>query len=206
MKIKSLGYLSFSLSFNNADVLTDPLSLNDVGLKLSKTHADIVLYTKDSKLVDEKKLEPSKKGEILHIQTPGEFEVGGVMIRRNIGTSHYVLDEDLLRIVYVGYVGKDAKIEDFKNLGDVEVLIMPVGDGETFPEFSVIEKIINEIEPLVLIPSGFRTENMSSTKDLETVDEFVKQAGYTNVRREKSVSITGSVEKEVRNMEVIILE
>ncbi len=206
MKIRSLGYLSFSLSFSNIDVVTDPLSLTEVGLKFPKSKADVVLYTDGNELVDEKKIVPSKKENVLHIQTPGEFELGGLMIRRSLNSSFYMLDEEFLRIVYVGNISKDVKAEEFKNLGDVEVLIIPVGDGENFPEFGVIEKIINQVEPLVLIPSGFKTNEMSSTKELKTVDEFVKQAGYTNVRTEKVLSVVGGPEKEFRNMEVIILE
>ena len=206
MKIKSLGYLTFSMSFDNVDVVTDPLSLEDVGLKFLKTKADVILHTDSRGIVDEKKAKPTKKDEVLNIQNPGEFELGGLMVRRDISSPFYILDEDLLRVVYVGNISKNIKVDIFKNLGDVEVLIMPVGDGKNFPEFGVIEKIITQVEPLVLIPSGFRTENMSKGEDLAKVDDFVKQAGYTNVRREKYLNVAGSVEKDVRNMDVVILE
>ena len=206
MKIKSLGYLTFFLSFEKVDVLTDPLSLEDVGLKFPKTKADVILHTDARGVVDEKKVVPTKKEEVLNITNPGEFELGGLMVRRNIGSATYILDEELLRVVYVGHISKDVKVDAFKDMGDVEVLIMPVGDGKNFPEFSVIEKIVTQIEPLVLIPSGFRTDNMSKGEDLAKVDDFVKQAGYTNVKREKTLSVSGSVEKDVRNMDVVILE
>ncbi len=206
MKIKSLGFLSVLLSFDSVDVVTDPLSLSDVGLKLTKTKSDVILHTDQKGEVDEKKVVPSKKESVMNINNPGEFELGGLMIRRNIGSQYYILDEDLLRVVYVGYIPKNVKPEDFKNLGDVDVLIMPVGDGENFPDFGVIEKIVTHIEPLYLLPSGFKTDDMSSDAKLMEVDDFVKQAGYTNVRREKSVSVSGSAEKEVKNMDVVILE
>jgi hypothetical protein len=206
MKIKSIGYLSFLLSFENLDVVTDPQSLKSVGLKFPKTKADVAIYTDSGDTVPESKMEPSKKEEVLHINTPGEYELGGLMVRRDIGSSVYILDEDLLRIVYVGNISKDVKVESFKNLGDVEVLIIPVGDGKNFPEFGVIEKIVNEVEPLILIPSAFKTEEMADGSDLKTIDEFVKQAGYTNVTREKFVNVVGAPEKEVRTMDVIILE
>ncbi len=206
MKIKSLGYLTFFLSFDKVDVLTDPLSLEDVGLKFPKTKADVILHTDTKGVVDESKVVPTKKEEVLNIKNPGEFELGGLMVRRDIGSPFYILDEDLLRVVYVGNISKDVKVEDYKNLGDVEVLIIPVGDGKNFPEFSVIEKIITLVEPLVLIPAGFKIDGMSKGDDLAKVDDFVKQAGYTNVRREKSLSVAGSIEKDVRNMDVVILE
>jgi len=210
MKIKSLGYLSFNMSFDNVEVFTDPLSLDEVGLKLPKTKADVVLHTNtvtDEQLLNvEQKIVPAKKEEVLHIRTPGEYELGGLMVRRNIKDNFYILDEDFLRVLYVGSLPKDTKSEVFKDLGDVEVLVIPVGDGESFPEFSVIEKIISIVDPLLLIPSGFRTSSMKSGKDLKAVDDFVKQSGYANVRREKSVSISGAPEKEVRKMDVVILE
>lgn len=206
MKIKSLGFLTVLMSFNNVDVVTDPLSLSDVGLKFPKTKADVVLHTDERGEVDEKKVVPSKKERVMNIQNPGEFELGGLMVRRSIDSQYYILDEDLLRVVYVGYIPKNIKPEAFKNLGDVDVLIMPVGDGENFPDFGIIEKIVTHVEPLFLIPSGFKTENMSKDAKLQKVDDFVKQAGYTNVRREKSISVSGSAEKEIKNMDVVILE
>ncbi len=206
MKIKTLGFLTVLLNFDNVDVVTDPLSLSDVGLKFPKTKADVVLHTDERGEVDEKKLVSSKKERIMNINNPGEFELGGLMVRRDIGSQYYILDEDLLRVVYVGHISKDVKVDAFKNLGDVDVLIMPVGDGENFPEFGTIEKIVTHVEPLYLIPSGFKTKNMSSDTKLMKVDDFVKQAGYTNVRREKSISVSGSAEKEVKNMDVVILE
>lgn len=206
MKIKSLGYLTFLMSFDNVDLVTDPLLLEEVGLKFPKTKADVILHTKDESVVDEKKVVPSKKKEVLNIHNPGEFELGGLMVRRDIGSDYYILDEDLLRVVYVGDISENTKPESFKNLGDVDVLIMPVGDGKDFPELSVIEKIVTQVEPLFLIPSAFKTSDMKSGQDLSSVDDFVKHAGYTNVRREKTLSVSGSVEKEVRNMDVVILE
>ncbi len=210
MKIKSLGHLSFLLSFDNVDVVTDPFSLDDVGLKFPKTKADVVLYTDDANQEDIKmldsKLSASKKEDLIHIHTPGEYELGGLMVRRDLHTNFYILDEDYLRVLYIGCLSKDAKVDDFKNLGDVEVLIIPVGDGENFPEFSVIEKIINVVEPLLLIPSGFKTPAMKKGDGLKSIDDFVKQAGYTNVEYEKTKSIKGAPEKEVRNMDVVVLQ
>lgn len=206
MKIRSLGYLSFHLSFDKVDVLTDPDSLQDVGLTFPKTTSDVVLYTGAGKDVPVDKLSPSKKDTTMSINTPGEYELGGLMVRRSIGCNFYLLDEDYLRVLYVGYLDKGVKVEDFKNLGDVEVLIIPVGDGDNFPEFGVIEKIISQVDPLLLIPSGFKTDAMKESNNLKTADDFVKQAGYTNIQHEKQVSIVGAPEKEVRKMDVVILD
>ncbi len=210
MKIESLGYLSFLLSFDHLNMLTDPLSLEDIGLKVPKKKTDAVIYSKN---LDEKSMEkaeslftPSRKDRVLHIKAPGEYELGGLMIRRGIDSNVYILDEDDLRILYIGYISKEVKVDDFKNLGDVDVLIIPVGDGANFPEFGDVVKIVNKVDPLVLIPSGYKTDDMKAGGDLKTVQEFLKQAGYTNVRYEKSINVSGGVDKEVRNMDVVILE
>lgn len=214
MKIRNVGYLSYLLSFDRLNVLTDPLSVSEAGLKFPKSKADVVLYSdpklhgaKDVIKKEKLNIENDTERKMIEISSPGEYELGGVMVRRDINTGFYILDEGYLRIVYAGYLGKDTKVDIFKNLGDVDVLILPVGDGERFPEFDTIEKIVSEVEPLLLIPSGFYVDGMdASMSNLKHIEDFIKQAGYANVTYEKFVSVSGAPEEEERNMSVSVLQ
>lgn len=214
MKIRNVGYLSYLLSFDKLNILTDPTSVTEAGLKFPKSKADVVLYSdpkyygvKDIIKKEKLNIDNDTERKMIEISSPGEYELGGVMVRRDINTGFYILDEGYLRIVYAGYLNKEAKVDIFKNLGDVDVLILPVGDGERFPEFDTIEKIINEVEPLLLIPSGFHSEGMNeSMSTLKHIEDFIKQAGYANVTYEKFVSVSGAPEEEERNMSVSVLQ
>ncbi|HBB64480.1 MAG: hypothetical protein UR34_C0001G0019 [candidate division WS6 bacterium GW2011_GWC1_33_20] len=215
MKIKSLGWSSFQLSTGDTTVLTDPLALKQSGLSLSKSSADVVLFTdkglegKENILAENdllKKVEPEHRDKIIEISSPGEFEIGGLMIRRDVDSTFFTIDETVLRVVYMGLLKNDIDISLAKDLGDVDVLIIPIGNGDLFVEYEKLEKIINYIDPTILIPCAYKQDGLKIGKDLKSREDFIKYFGFTNVREETYVNVTPTVEQENKNMEVIFLK
>ena len=215
MKIKSLGWSSFQLSTGDTTVLTDPLALKQSGLSLSKSSADVVLFTdkglegKENILAENdllKKVEPEHRDKIIEISSPGEFEIGGLMIRRDVDSTFFTIDETVLRVVYMGLLKNDVDISLAKDLGDVYVLIIPIGNGDLFVEYEKLEKIINYIDPTILIPCAYKQDGLKIGKDLKSREDFIKYFGFTNVREETYVNVTPTVEQENKNMEVIFLK
>ncbi|KKP43218.1 MAG: hypothetical protein UR32_C0003G0064 [candidate division WS6 bacterium GW2011_GWE2_33_157] len=215
MKIKSLGWSSFQLSTGDTTVLTDPLALKQSGLSLSKSSADVVLFTdkglegKENILAENdllKKVEPEHRDKIIEISSPGEFEIGGLMIRRDVDSTFFTIDETVLRVVYMGLLKNDVDISLAKDLGDVDVLIIPIGNGDLFVEYEKLEKIINYIDPTILIPCAYKQDGLKIGKDLKSREDFIKYFGFTNVREETYVNVTPTVEQENKNMEVIFLK
>lgn len=215
MKIKNLGWSSFQLSTGDTTVLTDPLALKQSGLSLSKSSADVVLFTdkglegKENILAENdllKKVEPEHRDKIIEISSPGEFEIGGLMIRRDVDSTFFTIDETVLRVVYMGLLKNDVDISLAKDLGDVDVLIIPIGNGDLFVEYEKLEKIINYIDPTILIPCAYKQDGLKIGKDLKSREDFIKYFGFTNVREETYVNVTPTVEQENKNMEVIFLK
>lgn len=215
MKIRKIGWSSFLFSTNNISILTDPLALKDSGVSFSKCNADVALFTdssligKEDVLVDkglEKKVEPEHRDTVIEITGPGEFEIGGVMIRREINYPFYVIDEKTLRIVYMGLVDNKIDMSTVKDLGDVDVLILPIGNGDLFIDYDKIEKIINDIDPTMLIPCAFKEDGAKVGDNIKSREEFIKHFGFTNVRDESYVTVQPTVEQEQKNMEVIFLK
>ena len=132
MKIKKIGWTTFLISSDNISVLTDPLKLKEEGLSIPKTQTDICIFTECPEEKYDDKVVSDKRDSVMEICTPGEYEVGGLMIRRDLDDDFYIIDEKNLRIVYMGGVSKDFNPEKAKNLGDVDALIIPVGNGENF--------------------------------------------------------------------------
>ena len=102
MKIKKIGWTTFSITTNNLSVLTDPLVLKELKQSFPKTQSDVIIITKykntpnENILTKEKldtKIIPDKRNKIMEIYTPGEYEVGGIMIRRGLNEDFYVIDE-----------------------------------------------------------------------------------------------------------------
>ena len=216
MKIKKVGFTSFLLTANgtNTSVVTDPLYSIESKAGFTKTKADICLFS-DSSLIAEEgivkgkdldtKVVPDNREKIIEISSPGEFEIGGLMIRRGIKEPFYLIDEKELRVVYLGLVDKDFDVDLTKDLGDVEILIAPVGDGERFPSYEKLEKIINNIDPNILIPYGFSNDE-KKIGELKTREEFIKHFGFTNVKDENYINITSVTETDQKFIKVIFLK
>lgn len=214
MKIKSLGWSSFSLSNDNISILTDPVALKESGIGLPKCKADVVLfsqrnlYGKEDILREyelEKKIEPDHRDNIFEISSPGEYEIGGMMIRRGIDLPFYTIDEGNLRVVYMGVIDNSLDVSKTKDLGDVDVLILPIGNGDLFIDYEKIEKILNYIDPTVLLPCAYKMDGLKVGKDIKSRDDFIKYFGFTNVKEQSSLNVTSTVEQESKIMEVIFL-
>lgn len=216
MKIKKVGWTSFLISSQNISVVTDPLAVVEVDVNLPKTSADIAIFTdydkviKESILKDNKldtKIVPDKREKVMEISTPGEFEVGGLMIRRDIDTDFYIIDENTLRVLYLGGTNSKFDPESIKDVGDVDVLILPVGDGVSFMNFDTMEKVISNIDPAVLLPCAF-SEDGAKGNVLKTKDEFIKHFGFANVREESYLNVIKKKvdEESQQSVEVIFLQ
>ena len=214
MRIKSLGWSSFCLSNDNMSILTDPVALKESGIGLPKCKADVVLfsqrdlYGKEDILREyelEKKIEPDHRDNIFEISSPGEYEIGGMMIRRGIDLPFYTIDEGNLRVVYMGVIDNSLDVSKTKDLGDVDVLILPIGNGDLFIDYEKIEKILNYIDPTVLLPCAYKTDGLKVGKDIKSRDDFIKYFGFTNVKEQSSLNVTSTVEQESKIMEVIFL-
>jgi L-ascorbate metabolism protein UlaG (beta-lactamase superfamily) len=214
MKIKNLGWSTFQLTAGNITVLTDPLSLKKSGLSLTKSKADVVLFTgKDLRgkenILEEndllKKVEPDHRDSVIQISSPGEYEIGGVMIRRDVDSPFYTIDEAVLRVVYMGLADNGLDVSLAKDLGDVDVLILPIGNGDLFLEYDKIEKLLTYIDPTVLLPCAYKKEGVKVGKDLKGREDFIKFFGFTNVKEESYINVKPTPEQENKNMEVIFL-
>ena len=214
MKIKKVGFTSFLLTSGaGISVVTDPLYSMESKGGLTKSKADICLFTDPSligvgDIVKSKKLEskvvPNNRKKIFEISSPGEFEIGGVMVRRGINDPFFLIDEKELRVVYLGLVDKDFDVSLTKDLGDVEVLIIPVGDGDNFPSYEKLEKIISNVDPNILLPYAFSSKE-KKIDNLKSKEEFVKHFGFTNISDENYINISARAESEQKFIKVVFL-
>ena len=137
MKIKYLGYTSFLMSIDSVDLITDPEFSQKNGVKLKGVNADIVIST-DGK--DATSIEGKNRKEVFVISKSGEYEVSGLLIQKGIDNSYYTIDSDFIRVMYVGYGSKNLDIKSLKDVGDVDVLLLPIGGGDNFPDYDLLEK------------------------------------------------------------------
>lgn len=216
MKIRKIGWTTFLLSTDNISVMTDPLAVKESGNNLTKTGSDILLFTNYSKEIKESivsdnglesKITSDKREKIIEIYTPGEYEIGGLMIRRGLEDNFYIIDEKNVRVVYMGGTEKEFDPQNAKSLGDVDVLIIPIGDGDSFMSYDTLEKVISNIDPAILIPCGYK-EDSKKELGVKSKEEFLKHFGYANVREENYYNVAKKKvdEENQSSVEVIFLK
>lgn len=215
MRIKKHNWTSFVISGDNVSVLTDPQELKKSGLSFTKVKADVVLFSDPNLTLKtdiiksedmSKKVLPDSRKHIVEISSPGEFEIGGLMIRRPIKTNFYIIDELNLRVLYMGLAGKDFNVKDLDDVGDVDVLIAPIGNGDLFIDYDKLEKVFSSVDPEILIPCGLKEDGNKLGKDLKSKEDFIKHFGFSNVSEESYINLKPKgKEKDEKPMEVIIL-
>jgi len=215
MRIKKHNWTSFVISGDNVTLLTDPQELKKSGLSFTKVKADVVLFSNPKLTLKtdiiksedmSKKVVPDTRKHIVEISSPGEFEIGGLMIRRPIKTDFYIIDELNLRVLYMGLAGKDFDVKDLEDVGDVDVLIAPIGNGDLFIDYDKLEKVFSAVDPEILIPCGLKEDGNKLGKDLKSKEDFIKHFGFSNVSEESYITVKPKgKEKDEKPMEVIIL-
>jgi len=215
-KIYFAGQSCFQISVSNsrdnsADIVIDPFS-EDIGLKLPNLSADILLVTHDH--YDHNNIK-GIKGEPFIAQGPGEYEIRGVFIQ-GIPSFHddkggkekgqntiYTIEAEDLRFCHLGDLGqKELTDEQLEKIGAVDVLMIPVGGDATISSTEA-QKIIGQIEPLIVIPMHYALPKLKM--ELDDVAKFLKTMGKPSVvAQDKLVVKNSTMPKE--GMEIVVLQ
>lgn len=145
--------------------------------------SDIALFTAGEK-------DPiTLSGDPFILSTAGECETKGVLVSAVQG---HEPDQTMLRIdsegISVGHLGcakKELTNEQLKVLSEVDILCVPVGNDKCYDAQKAL-KVVNTIEPRIVIPIGFKSDNEPKAAD---VGAFLKEMGVKGVLSEKKIII-----------------
>jgi L-ascorbate metabolism protein UlaG (beta-lactamase superfamily) len=209
MQITYLGHSSFKIKTKKAIIITDPF--NDyIGFKMPKTKADIVTISHDHK--DHNNIKAIEGGPFI-IDAPGEYEVLGVSIF-GISSFHdsskgeergkntiYSIHAGGLTLCHLGDFGQ-AEITDkqLEEVNGVDVLFIPVGSTYTIGPKKAV-KIINQIEPKIVIPMHYRQKGMSASfEKLFTLKDFLQEVEAKEVAKQSRLIVSQSGMPEERKI------
>jgi len=170
-------------------IVIDPFS-EEIGLKLPKLSADILLVTHDHPDHNNiKAVSPSAgtSGQAFLISGPGEYEAKGVYVR-GIPSFHdqeqgkergqncvYVIEAEELKLCHLGDFGqKELTSEQVEQIGEVDVLMIPVGGNYTISSAEAA-KTMAQIEPRITIPVHYALPKLKVK--LDGLDKFLKTLG-----------------------------
>jgi L-ascorbate metabolism protein UlaG (beta-lactamase superfamily) len=197
MEISWLGYSCFRLKGKNTTVITDPCP-PELGYSLDKSTANIV--TVSHKHVNHSYVQ-GVSGDPKQILGPGEYEVGGVLIiglssfhdteeGKTLGKNTvYAIEIDDVTICHLGDIGHPLSPAQIEELGNVDVLLVPVGGVNTISA-SQAAALVRSIEPKIVIPMHYKT--LTLNKELDNVDKFLKEMGLNELVPQPKLTVTKS--------------
>lgn len=214
MDIFYLGHSSFRLKGKTAAVVTDPYDAQMVGLKFPSVEAEIVTVSHDHNDHNQSQL---VKGVKRVVAGPGEYEIMGISII-GIPSYHdsekgavrgkniiYVYEIDGLRLAHLGDLGHTLSEETIEQIGDIDVLFVPVGGSEYNLSAKKAVEVVQEIEPYFVIPMHYKeAEAKASTLNLAPIENFLSEAGMT-VEKMPKFSLKKEDIIEDQNTKIVLL-
>lgn len=210
MDIYWYGQACFKVKGKNATVVIDPYYPDFVGLKAPKDLAgDIALATHEHK--DHSNL-VSVEGNPIQITGPGEYEIKGVSI---VGTHSfhdiekgaergentvYSIHMDGLNIVHLGDLGHVLTQDQINNIGQCDILMVPVGGVYTI-DAKVASEVVSQLEPRIIIPMHYSIDSLKF--QLDPLNNFLKEMGVELPQPQSKLSITK--EKLPEETQVVVL-
>jgi len=197
MDISWLGHSCFKIKGSHATVITDPYPPS-LGYSLGKPTARIVTVSHQH---SGHSYVQGIGGEPRLVTRPGEYEISGVLII-GIATFHdadrgekrgkntvYLMEVDEVLVCHLGDLGHVLTAGQVEEIGNVDVLLLPVGGVSTI-NASMAAEVVRQLEPKVVVPMHYKT--LALSRDLEPVEGFLKEVGVKQVEPQSKLSLTKS--------------
>ncbi len=197
MEISWLGHSCFLIRGKEKTIITDPCH-PDLGYRLGQPEADIVTLSHSHpghNYIEGVADDPKQ------IKSPGEYEIGGTFIT-GLASFHdnrkgdlrgkntiYIIEMDGITLCHLGDLGHPLDPHFIEEIGDIDILFLPVGEVSTMPIDTAVE-IIRQLEPPIVIPMHYKTETF--TGNLSVVDKFLDKMRIRGLEPRPKLSITSS--------------
>ena len=195
MTIQFLGVSCFKISTkignDEVSIVTDPYS-DKVGKLPRNLAADVVTLSRRSH-EHHNNLEAVAEGAFV-IEHPGEYEVKGIPIYGIPGMHEkpepkdyhkntiFQFTVDDVRVTHLGGLDKPLTDEQLAQLGEVDVLMIPVGGGDVLTAQAAAD-LVSRMEPRIVIPMHHKMKELQLAAG--SVDPFVKEVGAKTIETDK---------------------
>ena len=217
MKITWLGHSCFKIESDGGKIIvTDPFD-EAVGYPLPKEKADVVTVSHDHHDHNNVKV---LKGDPAVVRGSGKQTAAGIEFE-GIATYHdekggklrgkntiFSFEMDGIRVCHLGDLGHLLSEEDAAALGEVDVLMIPVGGVYTL-DAGGAKKVVGQIRPKVVIPMHFMTPAL--TFEVDPPDRFlsgqkVERPGTTFAVSKERLPKGGEGEGEGEGPLIVLLD
>jgi L-ascorbate metabolism protein UlaG (beta-lactamase superfamily) len=188
------GHSCFRITERNwITVVTDPFS-EQIGLPAPRLKGDVVTISHHEP--GHNNIE-AVKGNPRIIEGAGEYEIGGLfvmgipmhfvegdMARPNIA---YLFEYDNLTVLHLGDLAHVPDQSTIESLGEVNVLLLPVGGGNSLRASQAAE-VVALVEPHFIVPMHYALPGLRV--ELDPLDKFLKEMGVGKVQEAETLKVT----------------
>ncbi len=199
MEIKWLGHACFLITdSNDTKILIDPFD-KSVGYETFEGDADLITISHhhhDHDYVE------GVKGNPVVIDDVGTFNKCGIEFEgiqsyhdKNKGADRgnniiFVFNVDGYKICHLGDLGYELSNDEIRNIGNVDVLLIPVGGKYTI-DFAEAARVALSINSHYVIPMHYKTDALNIP--LAGVEDFTKAMSNSEYIKSNSIKIQGKL-------------
>jgi len=202
------GYSCFTIKTKGCTTVIDPYS-SEIGINPPNLKADIVLVSREHPGHNNIK---AVQGNYRVINWAGEYEIKGFAVSAQKiepketdmdkkPVMFFTMDSDNLRICFLGDIGKGLNEELVESIGNVDILLLPVGGGDAM-DAKTAHSVVEQLEPRAVIPMHYAIPGLK--EKFEGVDVFMKLCGATVEPKDK-YTINDRTELSAEKTEFIVL-
>lgn len=177
MDIQYLGANCLKIITKNATVFVDPAV---PGVKIDTKKARFEMLTNKGLL--------EHKTDNFLIDTPGEYEIGGLSVHGVPARAHmdgpdthkatiYKITHDNFNIVVTGHIFPKLSDEQLEEIGMVDILAVPVGGNGYTVDSTGAAELIRQIEPKVVLPVHFADKDIKYEVPQAELKVFLDEIG-----------------------------
>lgn len=214
--VQFFGHSCFRLRGRDGIIVCDPYG-RSTGLDIGKPSAHIVTVSHDHPDHNNVAAVRPMRERLFVIDGPGDYEVSGILIS-GVRTYHdkekgkqrgfntvYVIHLDDIVFCHLGDLGHELSQSQVEQIGEVDVLFVPVGGGETIGPSEAVS-VISQLEPRIVIPMHYAAAQLSFEYDLAPLDKFTHEVGLKEYTPEDKLNITAAnLPPESEETKVVVL-
>lgn len=215
MQVKWYGHAAFLItSDQGVRIITDPYESGAYDGRIAygpiSDEADVVTVSHDH---GDHNHAAGVRGSPQVLKVPGSWVIQGVPLR-GMGTFHdavrgaergpntiFCLEVDGIRVCHLGDLGHPLGSEELTAIGQVDLLLPPVGGRPATLEPQEITELIEAMRPRLVIPMHFKTPKIGFP--FRPLDDFLQ--GKEGVRRLNATEVTLKREGLPARMETWVL-
>ncbi|MCL4248293.1 MAG: MBL fold metallo-hydrolase [Anaerolineae bacterium] len=196
MDITWYGHSCFRISDRGQiSIVTDPFA-EDIGLPPLKVKGEVVTVSHN---VPGHNFVEGVRGYQYVVYRAGEYEIGDVFItglaldylddtvsRPNVG---YLLDYGTLTVLHLGDLGHVPDQSSIERMGQVNVLLVPVGGGNGLKAAEAAE-VVALFEPNFVVPMHYGLPGLKFS--LDGVEKFLKAMGVSKPHEMETLRVSPS--------------